>query len=287
MVITKSYMELDYTEKNQVLEFKQASGESVSIDQLDDMFIKKITGYGEGVIFAFYDKQVCGKIEIVLESCKELGNIYIYSTEIVQDKYCRKEIVKSLIDKAIIVSKKHNPNAIFLSVSGELLNICEDLGYRHQYTSATMRLEEKSTTGSNLVLQSLNNDNKELYHEIINKSFSDMPHGIYHYLIDIEKYMTMADENNYFFIVEKDKTPIGFMNIEILENKGLFDIGICKEFRGKGYGKKLLETAIDFLNKKAVENIELIVIKKNHIAYEMYKKRGFKERSIIGYWLKL
>lgn len=35
-----------------------------------------------------------------------------------------------------------------------------------------------------------------------------------------------------------------------------------KEYRGKGYGKKLLETAIQFLNEKEVEEICLTVIEK-------------------------
>ena len=114
-----------------------------------------------------------------------------------------------------------------------------------------------------------------------------MPHGTFCYLSDIEEYINKANDKNYFFMVKKDNDIIGFMNPEIREEKGIFDIGLCKKYRGKGYGKKLLETAIDFLSKKEVESIELIVIEKNTVAYNMYKKRGFKEKSVLSYWIEV
>ena len=48
-----------------------------------------------------------------------------------------------------------------------------------------------------------------------------------------------------------------------------------------------METAIKFLVDKNVDKIGLIVIEKNKVAYELYKKRGFiKEKTIIE-WIEL
>lgn len=51
--------------------------------------------------------------------------------------------------------------------------------------------------------------------------------------------------------------------------------------------KEFLETAINFLIKKSSENIEVIVIEKNKLAYNMYTKRGFKEKEVLNYWLEI
>ncbi|MBK1813838.1 GNAT family N-acetyltransferase [Clostridium sp. YIM B02505] len=60
------------------------------------------------------------------------------------------------------------------------------------------------------------------------------------------------DDNNCYFIAALNGQEIGFLLFEIEDGKAVFDLGLKKSFRGNGYGKMLLETAIDFLNKKKV-----------------------------------
>lgn len=289
MVIIKGYLELNEIERNEVYKFANRNCDTQkSLEEIEEIFNKRINGYGEGSLFYFIDKKVVGKILVVLEVVEKLGTIYIYSMDVLENIEDKNQVVVNLINGALTVSKRYNPSSIFLSASNiELLKIFEELGYKHEYYSLTMHLEDKIVRGKTLDLLTLSNENKEKYLEVINKSFSYMPHGTYHYISDVEEYIKMANENNYFFMVAKDNDIVGFMNIEIEKDRGLFDIGLCKECRGKGYGKKILETAIDFLNKKSVENIELIVIKKNDRAYNMYKNRGFEEKSILGYWMEV
>lgn len=285
----KRYLELNNAEKHEVYKFANRNGDTEkSLDEIEDLFNNKVNGYGEGSLFCFIDNKVVGKVSLVLEVCKELGAIYIYSHEILEDFENKELVLINLTNAAIEVAKKNNPNSIYLGVGNkEHLKILENLGYKQEYVSLSMTLDDKSLREKTLDLIRLSNENKEIYLDIINKSFSDMPHGTYHHITDVEKYIDKADENNHFFMVAKDKNIIGFMNVEIEKSRGLFDIGLCKEYRGNGYGKLLLETAIDFLNKKSVGNIELIVIKKNNRAYSMYKNRGFKEKSILGYWMEV
>lgn len=285
----KGYSNLSNLEKYEVYKFVNRNEDSEkSLDEIDDLFNNKANGYGEGSLFCFIDNKVVGKVSIVLEVCKELGCAYIYSHDILEGFENKELVVIDLTNTAIEIAKKHNPTSIYLCAGNkEHLRILENLGYKGEYVSLSMTLDDKLLREKTLDLIKLSNENKEIYLNIINDSFSDMPHGIYHYITDIEKYINKSDENNHFFMVAKDNNIIGFMNVEIEKDRGLFDIGLCKEYRGKGYGKSLLETAIDFLNKKSVENVELIVIKKNKIAYNMYKNRGFKDKLILGYWMEV
>ena len=77
------------------------------------------------------------------------------------------------------------------------------------------------------------------------------------------------------------------MEISIENNKGKFDIGLMKNYRGKGYGNRILETAIQFLVNKKVSEIALVVIEENKLAHKIYKKRGFIDNFVIGYWSNL
>ena len=155
------------------------------------------------------------------------------------------------------------------------------------YSAIKMKLNDKSVKEDVLVLEELTIENSQKYLEVFNDSFSDMPHGTWLDNEDLNRYLNNKEESKYYFMVKNDDNIIGFMNCEIEINEGMFDIGLCKSYRGKGLGKKLLETAIQFLNNKNVANIALIVIEKNNIAYEMYKKRGFIKENTISEWIEL
>ena len=138
-----------------------------------------------------------------------------------------------------------------------------------------------------LELEQLTKENSEKYLITFNDSFSDMPHGTWLDNDGLTEFLNSNSDNKYYFMVKEKEKIIGFMNCEIENNEGLFDIGLCKEYRGRGLGKRLLETAINFLNNRNVEKISLIVIEKNIIAHEMYKKRGFLKENTISYWFEL
>jgi len=64
-------------------------------------------------------------------------------------------------------------------------------------------------------------------------------------------------------------------------NNGKADVMIIdsflvkKEFRGKGYGTKLIKKAINLAKKLKVDAVELNVNKDNVVAINLYKKSGF------------
>lgn len=289
--VIKKYLNLSDAEKKLVKDFiNRKENSEKSIEEIEKMFNNKMYGYGKGALFYFIEGQVLGKINIVLEVVEELGNIFIHCLEVLEDLdiTIQEEIVKELIDKAIEVSEEYNPKEILLGERNkDKLKVLEKLNLYSRYKAVKMYLEDREKKENCLNLISLSEKNKVEYWGAYNDSFNDMPHGSYIYINEVEEYLRKASNENYYFMVSTDNTTIGFMNCVIENGQGIFDIGLRKAYRGKGYGKRLLETAIDFLNEKRVYKINLIVIEKNQIAYNMYKKRGFKEESVISYWIKI
>lgn len=285
----KNYSMLDNEEKLLVCGFLSRYNDNrIDIHEVDNIFNKKIYGYGEGVLFYFHKERVIAKIGIVLEVVKELGTVYLHKFDICEDLKAKESIIKELIASAISVANNHGAVEILLGERNvERLKVLSDIGYSETYSALNMHLEQRDKIHRCLNLLPLSHDNKLEYLNLFNDAFSDMPHGSFAYIQDIEEYISRTDDGNYYFIVQSGINNIGFFNCKVENNEGCFDIGLCKQYRGRGYGNQLLETAIDFLNIKKVKSVKLIVIEKNTIAYNMYKKRGFKQESVLSYWIRL
>lgn len=285
--LIKCYIELNEIEKNLVLDFvNRKIDKKKNIDDIDDMFISKIYDFGHGALFYFKLGQVVGKINIVLEVVRELGTAYIHFLDILEDLEYEEMVIKALIDNAISVANEYSANIILLGErDSQRLKTLEKIGFHKHYRSIKMYLEDRDLRESCLSLTPLSQENKLEYLRIYNDSFSDMPHGTVLDINGVREHLEKADNENYYFIVRANDLHIGFLNCTIENNEGFFDIGLCKNYRGKGYGKQLLETAINFLNEKKLQKIYLIVIEKNIIAYNMYKKRDFKEESTLSNWI--
>ena len=258
-----------------------------SIPQIKDEFNTKVYNFGEGILFYFKDNKVVGSVRVILEALKHLGVVYIHFLTVVNNVENKVDIVSELLKFAINLVECKGESKILLGVSNEeILKLLNELGYIPSYNAYKMKLENRKTTSEPLELINLSEKNKEEYRNVFNKSFSDMPHGCYYEMEDIEEYLNNNSENRYYLVTDKNKL-IGFMNIEIENKVGSFDIGLCNEFRGVGYGKRLLETAIYTLNGVNVDKITLTVIEKNSIALNMYLKRGFVIENILSHWIEI
>jgi ribosomal protein S18 acetylase RimI-like enzyme len=287
--LIKLYLNLNGMEKSLVRNFINRKEENKkSLNEIEKMFNNKMYGYGKGSLFYFSGGKVVGKVNIVLEVVKELGTTFIHCLEVLDDLENQEAIIKELIYNAIEIANDYKANQILLSAKNKkMLEIFEKFGFKSEYRAIKMYLLDRKEKENYLDLTPLSVENKVEYLGVYNDSFSDMPHGSYIYIDEVEEYLGKANEENYYFMVSVNNTNIGFMNCIIENRQGIFDIGLCKAYRGKGYGSRLLETAVNFLNRKDVRKINLIVIEKNSRAYNMYKKRGFKEESIISYWIKI
>lgn len=289
--MVKRFIELNEDEKNLVCEFLNRNIENKnSLNDFEKELLNEAFDYGNGVLFYFKNGEVLGKIYVVLESIKRVSCSYVFNVDILESVESRGLILKELIDYVKTLVKAYGTaKIIFGMLNEDTLKLAESIGIYKSYSAFEMTLEDKESNGEILDLIPLCEENLEEYLSLHNAAFKDMPHGA---CITLEKVKGQLEEvatkNCGFFIVCHKGDNVGVMDIDIDENnKGIFDIGLIKEYRGKGYGKKLLETAINFLVNKDVNQICLTVIEKNKIAFGMYKKRGFIISKIISDWTQL
>ena len=91
------------------------------------------------------------------------------------------------------------------------------------------------------------------------------------------------DDLCYFMI--KDNYVIGYG--QIIFSKGAFFIvnfGIVQQYRGRGYGKILLNELIYIAHKTGIKELYIQVDKRNYIAERLYLENGFERIGNISFW---
>ena len=88
-------------------------------------------------------------------------------------------------------------------------------------------------------------------------------------------------------VIVKEKI-VGFITGEILSKKEWYTVQlgtinnlfVLEEYRGKGIGKKLMETMMDAFKEKGINNFELYALNNNENALKFYEKLGFKKYNV-------
>ncbi|MBS3092328.1 GNAT family N-acetyltransferase [Candidatus Pacearchaeota archaeon] len=87
----------------------------------------------------------------------------------------------------------------------------------------------------------------------------------------------IKDRKQYWIVLEENNNIIGFGSAYIKGNKGVTEsIYIAKEFRGKGYGSKILKNLISWINSKKVKHIETNILTGNEPSIKLHEKFRFK-----------
>lgn len=82
-------------------------------------------------------------------------------------------------------------------------------------------------------------------------------------------------------VADSPEKIIGFCKIDITGDTGeLTHLAVLQEYRGSGYGKLLMDWAMEQFRKSTVRHIEVRVVDGNE-AIHLYEKYGFKMRSHI------
>ena len=82
------------------------------------------------------------------------------------------------------------------------------------------------------------------------------------------------------FVALHNESLIGWCDIvrpafEGFQHSGKLGMGVLAEYRGRGLGRRLLETAVTAARDMGMTRIELEVFASNTVALELYKKFGF------------
>jgi GNAT superfamily N-acetyltransferase len=116
------------------------------------------------------------------------------------------------------------------------------------------------------------------------------------YLISFGSLERFGDENKYveriaeravkfpegIVLIEENNNPIGQMELQIVSYEGT-NIGyvnlyyLISEYRGKGYGKKLMDYSERFFRKHGMNEYHLRVSPNNHRAITFYVKSGMEK----------
>ena len=105
-------------------------------------------------------------------------------------------------------------------------------------------------------------------------------------------YKELLSKNRVTFIYTKDEEYIAEISIVFNKNDEDYSIPdkrlyisriiVKKEFRGKGYGKKLMNYVIEFAKREKYNELSLGVNLDNYIALELYVNLGFTKIQYIG-----
>ena len=80
------------------------------------------------------------------------------------------------------------------------------------------------------------------------------------------------------FIADENGSVAGYIGVIYDEWDGeILNVAVRESERKKGYGKALMQTALDFLKGKGKENVFLEVRRGNVVAQNLYYSLGFKK----------
>jgi ribosomal protein S18 acetylase RimI-like enzyme len=82
------------------------------------------------------------------------------------------------------------------------------------------------------------------------------------------------------FIIKEKDWVVGYMSLQLQPSNNfihLFHVFIDRRYRGKGYGKLLIEKAISYAKNAEIPAITLFVKPNNQSALNLYESYGFKD----------
>lgn len=125
-------------------------------------------------------------------------------------------------------------------------------------------------------------DSDEIY-----KLLNELNEGRIDYNIFINKYKKNINKTDFYGIVaEINKKVVGVLIARLIDrltkkNKTLYidDLIIERDYRSKGIGKELLQSAVNYAKENKYGQIELTSYIPNQKAQDFYIKNGFKKHS--------
>ena len=103
---------------------------------------------------------------------------------------------------------------------------------------------------------------------------------------NIEEIFALMDDSSTTYLAEIEGNIIGKIRIDTSDNEGsIYGFGVLPDFRGRGYGREILCSAIDILKKKHLDSIFLEVATENKNALGLYESCGFEQVSVMDYYI--
>ena len=287
----KSFNQLTEIEKVMLFDFLNQKEENpTSSEKLRQNLTGRNYDFGNSFFVLIQEQQIMGAVQLHFEENSK--SAYIRQFNIAEDttstlqggKLIGTQILDQLIQYSLSQAKNHY-GAEFVAIGireEEMKKKADSLGYVRSYQTVVMKLTETTLRHSTLELEPLCENNREEYMKTFNESFGLIPNGGTITLEEVTDYLNRETEE--YFIVKDSANTIGILELFPESEDDHFVIGISPVHQGKGYGKHILETAIDELSKRGISEILMDVITRRQKAFEMYKKRGFEVVKVYTQW---
>lgn len=84
-----------------------------------------------------------------------------------------------------------------------------------------------------------------------------------------------------FWVLEEEEHICGYCCMRSIAGEGeILRIAVLPKFRGRGYGKKLMETMVGFASSNGLKALTLEVRESNSHAINLYKTYGFETEAV-------
>ncbi|MGI6487389.1 MAG: GNAT family N-acetyltransferase [Syntrophomonadaceae bacterium] len=132
--------------------------------------------------------------------------------------------------------------------------------------------------------------------EIYWHAYAAIPHYAYTKPAAVKSYLSWLKRRTKkgFMVARIAGRPVGFIAVDnnwrTPEGQGVAEIHefvVDPAFQGRGIGKKLFQTGINFLKKRGAQNIELWVGEYNHKPHQFYRRQGFRDGGQWGKWVQM
>lgn len=140
---------------------------------------------------------------------------------------------------------------------------------------------------SNLYLRKAALSDLDLYYEWANdpvvrsNSFSSEPIPYENHVKWFNRSLNKDDVH--LFVLMEDDVPVGQIRINISDAVAEISYSISSEFRGKGYGRKIVSLLIEKIKKEipGIKTISARVKPDNEASKKVFEKEGFNMKEVV------
>jgi ribosomal protein S18 acetylase RimI-like enzyme len=212
---------------------------------------------------------------------------------VVHPNYRRQGIFRALLEaaKAECASRGTRKFALVCEGSSRSASACVTaLGARYTFSEHEMVLEnfhDSMTFDDRLTLSAANSSNIDALVAVQSRSFNDSEAFV---LLMIAKFLQEPQRHFYLATFGEEglscREPVGVLRLdEFGDEIGIYAFGVLPEYRGRGYGRQILEEIIRKIRARSQKPIRLEVDTRNTVAINLYRSCGFAIRTTYNYYV--
>lgn len=281
---------IEKSDKKEIFEFikllNNTENLEISISEEEIDYIINKDEFKNGVFMVYYGEKLIGFGNCLHSGTTDNeGNIQVT----IHPDYREIGVENKLYEILINIAEEKNYKKLTSNANKDmkyLINFYEEKGYKEFEYLWKMKMSLKNKSKEQISIKGI--EFIEAKKQDITKLTDLMNDGFREGKEDKFKVDTFEnkflDPTNYVCFLKKDGELIATSNIQIQENLSMgyiSNLAVYKKYRGKGYGKLLLNLSIEKIIEAGLETATLHVVGTNESALNLYKKAGFREYDTL------